>query len=201
MGKDDKGRREAIEEIMDLSEEVTAPSTGDEQTVVDDVYLRDLRARLEGSPSAPPGDGPVEAGESTRRPGYADVSTEKLEAETRSRPDRRAQAATCPMPAPAFRGDSVYVLCGPDAGRTFLIVGDKVRVGRGPDNDVVLRDSSISRHHVKLTRAVDGWLFEDLGSENGTYIDGEFTATGKVALGQPLEIGRTIVIIERGRER
>jgi pSer/pThr/pTyr-binding forkhead associated (FHA) protein len=45
---------------------------------------------------------------------------------------------------------------------------------------------------------VDGWLFEDLGSENGTYLDDAYVKTGKVAYGQALEVGRSIIIIERG---
>lgn len=209
MGKDQKDKQDPIEDASESLDDTVPPpgSTDGEQTVVDDKYLADLGARLEAGPGGSPGaDGPLDDTTSKRapvrkrRPSYEDVSTEKLEGEDREKGRRRRRTSSYPAPAPGPAGELVYILCGPDAGRTFTVGGDKVRVGRGQDNDLVLNDTSVSRHHIKLTRAVDGWLFEDLGSENGTYLDDEYTPRGKVLHGQPLEVGRTILVFEKGKE-
>jgi hypothetical protein len=188
MGRDEKDKRDSIEEALETQDDaMSAPA---EPTVVDDEYLAGLRARLEDDVTLPPVD---------RRRAYEDVSTEKLQSDMRDpTAARKRKSSSYPAPIPAQVGDSMYVLCGPDAGRSYLLEADGIRVGRGGDNDVVLNDTSVSRNHLKLTRAVDGWLFEDLGSENGTYLDDAYVKTGKVAYGQALEVGRSIIIIERG---
>jgi pSer/pThr/pTyr-binding forkhead associated (FHA) protein len=45
-------------------------------------------------------------------------------------------------------------------------------IGQGPQNDVVLEDDSVSRAHARLEYAGGGWRLTDLGSVNGTAIDG-----------------------------
>jgi ABC-type multidrug transport system ATPase subunit/pSer/pThr/pTyr-binding forkhead associated (FHA) protein len=47
-----------------------------------------------------------------------------------------------------------------------------VRIGRAPDNDVVMADLLVSRHHAELRRSGDRWVLVDLGSANGTYVNG-----------------------------
>jgi hypothetical protein len=194
MGRDKKSKPDPPEDSFDLAEDTMPPPEG-VQTVVDDEYLAGLGARLEVESGGP---APAPSG----RPSYEDISTEKISGETREKSTRRGRrTSSVPAPAPRSSGDLVYILCGPDAGRSCAIQGESFRVGRGPDNDLVLNDKSVSRYHVKLTRAVDGWLFEDLGSENGTYLDDEYTTRGKVLHGQPLEVGRSILVFEKGEER
>jgi hypothetical protein len=197
MGRDEKDKRDALEDALEITDDTLPPQGKDgEQTVVDDRYLADLGARLD-VPAPAEGEAPV-----TARPGYADVSTEKLDGEERERESRRKRrTSSYPAPSTSPEGELIYVLCGPDAGRAFLVKGERLRIGRGMDNDIVLNDPSVSRNHLALTRAVDGWLFEDLGSENGTYLDEEYVTQGKVLHGQPLEVGRTIVVFEKGRAR
>jgi pSer/pThr/pTyr-binding forkhead associated (FHA) protein len=45
-------------------------------------------------------------------------------------------------------------------------------IGRGEDCDIVLPDRQVSRHHFRVVRGDDGYNVEDLGSKNGTYING-----------------------------
>jgi pSer/pThr/pTyr-binding forkhead associated (FHA) protein len=45
-------------------------------------------------------------------------------------------------------------------------------LGSGTDNDLVLRDSSISRHHARLEDTEEGFRLRDLGSTNGTWVNG-----------------------------
>ena len=193
MGRDEKDKRDPIEEALEISDDSIPPAADDgEETVVEDVYIADLRARL---------DVPAEGGAAaTGRPSYEDVSTEKIDGPERMKDGRRRRrTSSYPAPATSPEGELVYVLCGPDAGRAFLIKGERLRVGRGLDNDIVLNDTSVSRHHLTLTRAVDGWLFEDQGSENGTFLDEEYVTQGKVLHGQSLEVGRSIIVFEKGK--
>jgi hypothetical protein len=47
-----------------------------------------------------------------------------------------------------------------------------VSLGRGPDNDIVIDDATLSRLHLLLTREPAGWMLRDAGSTNGTTVDG-----------------------------
>ena len=55
-----------------------------------------------------------------------------------------------------------------------------LRIGRAPDNDVVLSDLKVSRHHAEVRRSPTGrYEIVDLGSHNGTYVNGQrVTASG-----------------------
>ena len=47
-----------------------------------------------------------------------------------------------------------------------------VTIGRAPDCDCVLADPTVSRHHARLRKGPDGWVLTDLGSTNGTRLNG-----------------------------
>jgi DNA-binding response OmpR family regulator len=57
-------------------------------------------------------------------------------------------------------------------GQRWQLVGDDLLIGRGPDCDMVVPDRQVSRHHARLRRTVDGFVIEDLGSKNGTHVNG-----------------------------
>lgn len=59
-------------------------------------------------------------------------------------------------------GGQIHELA-PSTGRT-------IRIGRAPDNDVVLENPTVSRYHAQLIQKKDGWYLEDLGSFNGTAV-------------------------------
>lgn len=70
--------------------------------------------------------------------------------------------------------------------------GPTVRIGRAADNDVVLsNEPTISRHHAELRRADDGWAICDVGSHNGTHVNGRRLASG---VAQPIN-DRDVVMV------
>jgi hypothetical protein len=62
-----------------------------------------------------------------------------------------------------------------DAARRRLVAlaSDRVSLGKHRDNDVVLEEPSVSRLHAVLERMSAGWCIHDLGSKNGTFVNGE----------------------------
>ena len=62
--------------------------------------------------------------------------------------------------------------------------GERLRVGRAPDNDLRLEHASVSRTHAEVLGFESGWHLRDLGSKNGSFVDGK-PAHGDVALTRP----------------
>jgi pSer/pThr/pTyr-binding forkhead associated (FHA) protein len=80
---------------------------------------------------------------------------------------------------------------GPNAGSTFLLESDSISAGRNPESDVFLDDVTVSRKHAVFERRDDGsWFVRDLGSLNGTYVNGEQVEQTKLAIGDVVQIGR-----------
>jgi S-DNA-T family DNA segregation ATPase FtsK/SpoIIIE len=79
-----------------------------------------------------------------------------------------------PRPPTPRGGPDLVVVAGPDAGRTFALDGRTATVGRDPSCDVRLDDPTVSELHLELTPGDRGhWVVRDLGSSNGTWIDGQ----------------------------
>jgi len=72
---------------------------------------------------------------------------------------------------------------------TFVIKSNQVRVGREQDNDLPIMDTSVSRRHALLVAAQDALLVRDLGSKNGTSIDGQPISQGIARAGQIITLG------------
>ena len=80
---------------------------------------------------------------------------------------------------------------GPNAGSTFLMDGEVTSVGRATDSAVFLDDVTVSRAHAVFERRPDaGWFVRDVGSLNGTYVNGEQVDETKLATGDQVQIGR-----------
>jgi pSer/pThr/pTyr-binding forkhead associated (FHA) protein len=62
------------------------------------------------------------------------------------------------------------VIAGPDAGRQIESEKDLIRIGTAPDNDLVLRDTSVSRSHFEFRRKKGEYAIVDAGSRNGTWV-------------------------------
>jgi hypothetical protein len=77
----------------------------------------------------------------------------------------------------------------PDGTRVEL--RDGLTLGRADDNGVQLRDGRASRHHARIVADGTGWSVEDLGSSNGTFVDGAEVRRSRLDRGQTLTLGDT----------
>lgn len=75
---------------------------------------------------------------------------------------------------------------------------EQIVIGRDLDCDVVIKDVKASRKHCKLVRRKDGFVLEDLGSKNGTFVDGEkISAPIPIRPDQAFKIGDTLFYISK----
>jgi hypothetical protein len=80
---------------------------------------------------------------------------------------------------------------GPNAGSRFVLTELVTSVGRHPDSDLFLDDVTVSRRHVEVRRAGEGYTVRDVGSLNGTYVNRERIDTEvTVHNGDELQVGK-----------
>jgi two-component system nitrogen regulation response regulator GlnG len=90
-------------------------------------------------------------------------------------------------------GCTIHVVQGPDTGRTLTISGRAVVIGKGADCDLRLTDISVSRRHVSITPCPSGLWLEDLGSKNGTLVDGLAVRSAFPHTGCSISIGESVL--------
>ena len=62
---------------------------------------------------------------------------------------------------------------GPNPGKSFELTKNELYIGRDINNDIVINDSEISRKHARLILQAGGYVLEDLGSTNGSFVNGQ----------------------------
>jgi DNA-binding NtrC family response regulator len=89
----------------------------------------------------------------------------------------------------------VQVLDGPDRDLVHEHAGERLAIGTSPDNELVLKDPTVSRYHLEL-RAEDGIRVKDLGSRNGTFVADVRICDAVVPVGARLRLGRTVMAVQ-----
>ena len=136
------------------------------------------------------------------------------------RPGRGRSRVTAPADTPAARGGPAFgqaagyvapaatqaarelptklvVLSGPLRGTT-LPLGAGIVIGRSSSANLVLDDEFTSGRHARILPDADGWVLEDLGSTNGTFLGREqITAPARLRAGQQIRIGQTRLELAR----
>jgi pSer/pThr/pTyr-binding forkhead associated (FHA) protein len=111
----------------------------------------------------------------------------------------------------AARPATLTFLSGPRDGDSVTLADSAARgpavIGRAPDCSIVLADDrDVSRRHARLVWQPAGWLLEDLGSRNGTFV-GEFAESRRIEAallldpGTVFRVGNTRLRLEAGVER
>ena len=138
---------------------------------------RDLASETDGSVATEPDDG---TDERARRDSAASPSD--------------TMVFTIPKPsAPAAR---LRVL--PPDGQEFLVDfdGSSLTMGRAADNDLVVPDGRVSRHHARITGRRGTLVYTDLGSTNGSRVNGAPVGELVLGAGDRIELGDTTLIVE-----
>jgi FHA domain-containing protein len=96
------------------------------------------------------------------------------------------------MQSPSYR---LIVRRGPQPNQVYELSTELSNLGRDITNDIVINDREVSRHHLRLTLGSDGLTIEDLGSTNGTFVNGK-RVTGTISLknGDMLGLGETVTL-------
>lgn len=96
------------------------------------------------------------------------------------------------MQGSSFR---LIVRRGPQPNQVYTLDKDIVTIGRDITNDIVVNDPEVSRHHCRLTRGPMGYTMEDLGSTNGTFVNGQrVTAPRPLSNGDLIGLGETVTL-------
>jgi pSer/pThr/pTyr-binding forkhead associated (FHA) protein len=92
----------------------------------------------------------------------------------------------------------VMLVSGPGAGAVFAIDRERVLVGRGPGVDRAFDDPAMSRQHAAIEFCGTGFRLRDLGSTNGTLLNGAAVQSAELCHGDCFEIGgrRFLLAIE-----
>src|SRR5215471_13653733 len=85
-------------------------------------------------------------------------------------------------------------ISGPLEGTIFSITDADVTIGRGPSNSICIADPLLSRQHCRITREGDLFNLLDLGSFNGTFVNGVPIKEQAIAHGDLIKTGGSILL-------
>jgi signal transduction histidine kinase len=89
---------------------------------------------------------------------------------------------------------SLFVIQGRDQGSRFRLDEATVSIGRGTSSTVQLHDTEVSRDHAELIRRGEAYFIRDLGSSNGTYVNGRTIKEQALASGDQVQLGKTLLL-------
>ena len=95
----------------------------------------------------------------------------------------------------------LHILNGPEIGRSYELSDVATYVGRSLDNDIQIKDITVSRKHVKIVKRGNKYFITDLKSQNGTFFNGNYIAPGlelELKEGVPIAIGMSVICLGKG---
>jgi hypothetical protein len=113
--------------------------------------------------------------------------------------DPSPKAPTAPAPRPGGRSYVLRFISGKYQGGEFPVAAEKqILVGRSSDLDMVLVEDMVSRKHARIAMQADQIWIEDLGSTNGTFVNGEKIKRARLKEGDRVLIGTSILKLIAG---
>lgn len=96
------------------------------------------------------------------------------------------------MAAPSFQ---VTMRSGPTPGKTFPLEKEEILLGRDLANDIPISDPEVSRRHARFIMQGESIMVEDLGSTNGTFLNGQrISSAQQLRVGDVITLGEDIVL-------
>ncbi|MBM3690370.1 MAG: FHA domain-containing protein [Actinobacteria bacterium] len=119
-----------------------------------------------------------------------------------NRPVKPAKPAKPPKPPKAKKSDrvgpSLVIVDGPLTNTVIPLGTAQITIGRAPDSTIVIDDDYASSRHARIYPSDGGWIVEDLGSTNGTWIERtRITQPTALTPGTPLRVGRTTLQLRK----
>lgn len=113
-----------------------------------------------------------------------------------------APTTATPRAAPAAASDAaasrIVITSGPRSGLELDLPETGLSIGRSSGSGLQIKDDYTSGAHAKVVRWRDQWMVQDLGSTNGTYVDGKrITEATPVRVGSSVRIGTTTFELRR----
>ncbi|MGC8724418.1 MAG: adenylate/guanylate cyclase domain-containing protein [Acidobacteriota bacterium] len=84
--------------------------------------------------------------------------------------------------------------------RTFILERERVCLGRQAENDLAIPDHTVSRRHAEILKTAEGWRIADLGSRNGTAVNGEPVQESPLNPGDEITLGTFALRFEEEAE-
>jgi hypothetical protein len=113
------------------------------------------------------------------------------------RPPAEAPRARSKRQAEEPTGQPCLVLLTDDRPVKTLPIERRIRIGRQSDNDLVIVDPGVSRHHAEVINTNGSCTLRDLGSTNGTFVNGSVVGEHALRDGDRISLGSTIVEFRR----
>lgn len=103
-------------------------------------------------------------------------------------------------PESAVDDAQLVVLVGHASGRRY-VVGTEIELGRGSGSPIELLDDGVSRRHARVRKTPAGYTIEDLGSRNGTFVNGQRIDEATLNFGDKIAVGSRTVLLFANRDR
>lgn len=100
------------------------------------------------------------------------------------------------LPQSNVPGATLQAIDPDGRSRAVTIEGGVLTIGRAEDNDFVARDHRVSRHHGRIVGRRGTLVYVDLGSTNGSKVNGESVTEVVLGSGDRLQIGDTSILVE-----
>lgn len=85
---------------------------------------------------------------------------------------------------------------GPNPGTVYALDGDQITIGRDSSNEIPVNDAEVSRRHSRLNFQGGKYVLEDMGSTNGTFVNGQrLTGPRVLKTGEVISLGEQIVFV------
>lgn len=112
--------------------------------------------------------------------------------------DAPLEAPPPPPPPPEVTGPALVAVEGNDAGKRFALdAAGPMIMGRGATTHITLWDIRASRAHARVDPVPGGFVVQDLGSSNGTWLNGERLVDPRpLAPGDRIQIGSTVLVFQ-----
>lgn len=96
---------------------------------------------------------------------------------------------------------TLSIVKGPHTGSTFVLDTPEISIGREPSSTVFLNDMTVSRNHAKILLNPESATIEDLGSLNGTWVDGAIVNKAELEDGATIQIGTFRMVFHATQNR